>query len=389
MVSLLTWRLLFMALVPLAYFCLMAIVRWHAVAVPTRRLAQAQIEGLRKRWKQEFASPGLQNAEEQALGEQIEELLEQAETALSDSFWEKLLWPRGAELQSWRFIHEAESLIALGMDEELAKEKLAQVRAEKAPPPAPAEQFCIHPGGKVEILAGLLKWTVQFSTQPPLKIEEISAKRENPPQNPSKGNKDVRKQLYWELRRYYDKKDTYFARLSTTHAKIAWLTYVGLALVGLFLVLGQRNLPELPFWMLFGALGAVLSRCLRFLLAPQLPTEYGVYWILLFLAPVYGALAGVAGVLLVHLLVEMKILSSDTFGSLLLNQTDQAAGMYGRFALAALTGLSERWLDRLVTQADEKGLPTSQKEKETGSEKSPEQSNKQDDHSHVVTPRST
>ncbi|MGC8949638.1 hypothetical protein [Chloroflexus sp.] len=337
--------LLPMVLGPFAYFILMVIVRWHAVAVPTRRLAQAQIEGLRQRWKQECVSPATQDAEEQALGERIERLLEQAETVLSDSILEKLLWPRGAELQAWRLIHDAESLIALVMDQELAKEKLAQIQPKSAQDPV---------------------------SVPPARANNST-------------NNDIRKRLYWELRRSYDEKDTNFARLSTTHAKIAWLTYVGLVLVGLFLALGPGHLQELPAWMLFGALGALLSRCLRFLKATQLPTEYGVYWILLFLAPVYGALAGIAGVLLFHLLVEMKILSSDTFGSLSLNQ---AAGMYGRFALAALAGLSERWLDQLITQVEEKSLQTLQKEKETSAEEPPRQDRKQDDPNKVWVPGS-
>ena len=320
--------LLFAVLIPVAYFILMVIVRWHAIAVPIRRLAFAQIKGLRERWKQELTWPSLQDAKEQALDKQIEELLNQAEAALNVSFYDKLFWPRGAELKAWRLIHDAESLIALGMDKELAREKLAQIQAEEAP------------------------------------------KNKSSKQSKSEEDKDIRKKLYCELRQYYDRKDSNFARLSAMHAKISWLVYVGLLLVGIFLALGQNRMQELPSWMLFGALGALLSRCLRFLKATQLPTEYGFYWILLFLGPIYGALAGIASVLLLHLLIEIKILSSEIFGSFLLNQE---AGMYNRLALATLTGLSERWLDKLVKQGEEKVLLALQKEKEGIKEESNQQ----------------
>lgn len=114
--------------------------------------------------------------------------------------------------------------------------------------------------------------------------------------------------------------------------------------------------------MLFGASGALLSRCLRFLKATKLPTEYGVYWILLFLSPVYGALAGIVSVLLFDLLIEIKILSSDIFGRLLLSEP---SGIYARLALAALFGLSERWLDNLLKQTEKTSLSALQKGKES------------------------
>lgn len=201
------------------------------------------------------------------------------------------------------------------------------------------------------------------------------SKRDNSEENRgAKENRDVRKRLYHELCSYYDENDSNFARLSATHAKIAWLVYIGLMLVMVFLVLGQDKMQELPVWMLFGASGALLSRCLRFLKATKLLTEYGVYWILLFLSPVYGALAGVASVLLFHLLIEIKILSPDTFGRFFLNDP---SGMYARLALAILSGLSERWLDKLIKQTEEinlsalqkgkdvKGKPTSEKNEKT------------------------
>ena len=339
--------------VPLAYWLLVVLVRWHKIAVPTRRLACAHLQGLRQRWKQETPAPRRQTAEEQALGERVEHLLEEAERALKPSIWDFLFWPRGAELKAWRLMHEAECLVALHMDEALARRRLEQLLSaiEKAPPPF--ERFCVRPGGQVEVWAGPLKWNVEFSTMPPLQIRRITAERPDSSSTEEAGNgqpEDIRQRLYWMLRRYYDEKDTNFARLSTAHAKTSWLILVGLGLVSLLLASGSLMGAGTPWrsgevggWMLLGATGAFLSRALRMLKSPRLPTDYGVYWILLFLSPVYGALAGIVSVLLVHLAVKLEVLG-QTFGVFTL---DSDGAPFARLALAALAGLSERWLDRL------------------------------------------
>ncbi len=312
-------------MVPLAvYLILMTVVRWHLIAVPTRRLTRAQLQGLLGRWKQELQVPSLQTAGEQALGERIEQLLRRVEDALKPSPWEWLFWPRGAELKAWRLIHDAESLIALGMDPKLAQERLRQLEGTPASPPI-------------------------STTSAPEAVERFRDKPQEPsgPSGPTppSDSEDVRPRLYWKLRRYYDERDTRFATLSTAHTKTSWLVYLGLALVGLTLLVGPNlSLPsEFRGWMLFGALGAFLSRCLRILKGPDLPTDYGVFWIMLFLSPVYGALAGLIGVLLINLAVQLEILG-QTFKAFTLNEP----ASLGRLALAAIIGFSERGLDRLV-----------------------------------------
>lgn len=295
------------------YLVIMILVRWHCIAVPTRRLALAQLQGLRERWKQETRNPSLQSAEEQALGERIERLLDQPEAALRPSLWEWLLWPRGAELKAWRLIHEAESLIALGMDLTLAQERLERLQG------------------------------MPSSSAPP--VQEATR---NCPASPS-ALSQIQARLYWILRKQYDERDTSFAVLSTAHAKASWLAYTGIILAGALLVFGQAvGLPsEFRGWMLFGAIGAFLSRCLRMLRAPRVPTDYGFFWIQLFIAPVFGALAGPAGILLLDLVV--RSLSMEALKTL---KIGEASSPYIPLALSLLAGLSERWLDRLKDQAE-------------------------------------
>ncbi|MCS7252279.1 MAG: hypothetical protein NZ572_07660 [Thermoflexus sp.] len=324
------------------------VVRWHYIAVPTRRLALSKLHGLRERWKQEMEDPFLQSAEEQALGERIEELLNKAEAALSPSVWERLLWPRGAELKAWRLIHEAESLIALGMNPVLARERLKQLQGTSSSNLGEQATASSDLGEQATASSNLTQQTTARNTP------RLSRK-------PS----EIQAQLYWFLRKRYDEVDTSFAVLSTAHAKTSWLIYVGISLGGALLVFGQAvGLPsEFRGWMLFGAIGAFLSRCLRMLRAPRVPTDYGFFWIQLFIAPVFGALAGPASILLLDLVV--RSLSMEALQTLQIGEASSSILL----ALSLLAGLSERWLDRLKDQAE--GV-LNKIEKKDSKEESPE-----------------
>lgn len=127
---------------------------------------------------------------------------------------------------------------------------------------------------------------------------------------------DPRARLFWELRRYYDEEDTRFARLSTGHAKIAWLMNIGLLLIVAILLarnellnLGTGVFREVELWTLFGALGATLRRMTVALKPQDRTTDYGFYWIVLFLSPVFGALVGFTTLFVLQAAATLDVLS--------------------------------------------------------------------------------
>jgi hypothetical protein len=98
-------------------------------------------------------------------------------------------------------------------------------------------------------------------------------------------------------------KDTRFATLMTWHNKTTWLMGCGLLLIAAI----GLTLPN-AILFLVGAAGGLLSRVSRALVGDDVPSEYGVSWVPLFLSPVMGALSAWAGILVLDLLRQWKVL---------------------------------------------------------------------------------
>jgi hypothetical protein len=156
----------------------------------------------------------------------------------------------------------------------------------------------------------------------------------------------------------YDARDTSYARLLTLHNKAAWLLLVGLGLawaLGSFTP-GLPNGLDLGTGLLLGFLGGVLSRLLRVVATKELPTDYGAYWVPLFLAPVLGALGAVGGYLVFWALVEVRALGEG------LKPLLSPPAAYG---LLVVLGFSERLLKGLTERLEDQAL----KQEDQGKEK--------------------
>jgi hypothetical protein len=165
----------------------------------------------------------------------------------------------------------------------------------------------------------------------------------------------------------YDTRDTSYARLLTLHNKAFWLLLVGLGLA-MALVYFAPGLPNglcLGTGLLLGFLGGFLSRLLRVVATKKLPTDYGAYWVPLFLAPVLGALGAVGGYLVFFSLVEAKVLGEG------LRHLLKPPAAYG---LLVVLGFSERLMQGLTERLEEQVL----NQDGQGKEKPEEQALKQD-----------
>jgi hypothetical protein len=98
-----------------------------------------------------------------------------------------------------------------------------------------------------------------------------------------------------------------------------------------------------------GAIGGLVSRMQRLVFSPRIPMTYGSSWAPLFCAPVLGALAAWAGLVLISLLQTTGVLQLTALQTSLESLRAPSAAVLGT---AILLGLSERFLLRLEKQAE-------------------------------------
>jgi hypothetical protein len=98
-----------------------------------------------------------------------------------------------------------------------------------------------------------------------------------------------------------------------------------------------------------GAIGGLISRMHRLVFSTRIPVTYGSSWGPLFCAPVLGALAAWAGLVLISLLQTAGMLKLAALQTSLADLRAPSAAVLG---VAILLGASERFLLRLEKQAE-------------------------------------
>ena len=98
-----------------------------------------------------------------------------------------------------------------------------------------------------------------------------------------------------------------------------------------------------------GAIGGLVSRMQRLVFSTRIPVTYGSSWAPLFCAPVLGALAAWAGLVLISLLQTAGVLQLTALHTSLTDLQAPSAALLG---VAILLGVSERFLLRLEKQAE-------------------------------------
>jgi hypothetical protein len=101
--------------------------------------------------------------------------------------------------------------------------------------------------------------------------------------------------------------------------------------------------------LLAGAIGGLVSRMHRLVFSTRVPITYGSSWAPLFCAPVLGALAAWAGLVLISLLQAAGVLQLTALHT---SVKDLQAPSPALFGVAILLGLSERFLLQLEKQAE-------------------------------------
>jgi hypothetical protein len=396
---------LLLFLLALGYFLLFLFARTYLIACPSRALARAQLEGL---WAEyvEGREEGQKQEEDQRkrdAREDVRQCLEEAKKLLQGSLdkaeklpqgssdedkkhqgcdlarlwgWicsrlSLLFWNGEREMAAWALMHRAERRAAALMGDEEVRARLVRGLGELGA--FPEEEKALWQK-QLKRALGLEGQDPQQGSPsqgggPSNEIVPSALSPSTDPQEPGQGSGQaesnarccqkpdprVQRALLEEfLAALYNARDTRYARLLTLHNKAAWLLLVGLGLwVALgFFAPGLPNGLSLGTGLLLGFLGGVLSRLLRVVAAKELPTDYGAYWVPLFLAPVLGALGAVGGYLVFWALVEAKALGE---GLKPLLSPPAAYGLFVAlgFSERLLKGLTERLEDQALKQEDQ------------------------------------
>ncbi len=369
----------------LGYLLLFLFARTYLIACPSRALAWAQLEGL---WAEhvEGWEEGQKQEDDQRkrdAREDIKECLQKAGDLLEGrDFWGQirallslLFWNGEREMAAWALMHRAERRAVELMKDEEVRARLVRGLGELG----------VFSEEEKALWRKQLKRALGLEGQDPQQGspsqgggsgQEVAARAFSPstdPQEPGQGSGQaesnarccqkpdprVQRALLKEfLAALYDARDTRYARLLTLHNKAAWLLLVGLGLawaLGSFAP-GLPNGLSLGTGLLLGFLGGALSRLLRVVATKELPTDYGAYWVPLFLAPVLGALGAVGGYLVFWALVEAQALGEG------LKPLLRPPAAYG---LLVVLGFSERLLKGLTERLEDQAL----KQEDQGKEK--------------------
>jgi hypothetical protein len=344
----LDWRLL-----TLVYLLLFLSARAYLIAHHSRALAWAKMEGL---WAEHVQGreegQKQENQKKRDAQEDIEECLKKARDLLEGwSFLGRigslLLWNGEREMAAWVLIHRAERRAVVLMEDEEVRARLVRGLGELEAFPKEEREF----------------WQKQLKCA--LGLEGQGQKEQGSLSGCQKlESKEQRALLEEFLAALYYARDTSYAQLLTLHNMAVWLLLVGLglAMVLVYFAPGLLNGLCLGTGLLLGFLGGFLSRLLRVVATKELPTDYGAYWVPLFLAPVLGALGAVGGYLVFWSLVEAQVLGE---GLKLLLSPPAAYGLF------VVLGFSERLLEGLTKRLEGQVLKQDdQDRKQDGKERS-------------------
>jgi hypothetical protein len=341
---------LYWSLLALGYLLLFLLARAYLIAYPSQALARAKMEGLWAEYVQGREKDQKQEEDQKKRDarEDIKECLKKARDLLEgrgfwgriDSFLYLLFWNGEREMAAWALIHRAERRAAVLMEDEEVRARLVRGLGELGAFPKEEREFWRKQ----------LKCALGLEGQGQKEQGSLSGCQEREP-------KEQRALLEEFLAALYYARDTSYAQLLTLHNMAVWLFLVGLglAMALLYFAPGLPNGLSLGTGLLLGFLGGFLSRLLRVVATDRLPTDYGAYWVPLFLTPVLGALGAVGGYLVFFSLVEARVLGEE------LRPLLSPPAVYG---LLLVLGFSERLLEGLTKRLEGQVLKQDGQDKE-------------------------
>ncbi len=309
------------AIVGLAYWFAMVVIRWHRIARPSREFLRAKIAS-------DLAELSLyppQQEERPGERDQVRGVLLKAGLAISPKIANRsdlyrlsnfLFWSRGEEMAAWTCLHSAEVRMVACMPFETVITRLEATEQQ-------------------------LRLFVNDS--PSIALAE-SIRQALTATNPTTDITRLRALLVGALTIVYQHSDASATDDISWQNKTSWLVGSGVFLLIVLTIV----IPSHSILLIVGAVGGLVSRMTRSLDRKSVPTDYGASWTTIFLSPVSGALGAWSGVLLTELAVSMQVLG-DVFKSDFANPCNTHT-----LAIAFVFGFSERLLDGVLDKIEEK-----------------------------------
>jgi hypothetical protein len=226
-------------------------------------------------------------------------------------------WNGSHQIAQWVLMHEAERLALPALGHEQLVARLERARGQLAELPQPRREA----------------WEYVICTLLTRKDERDREQLD----------RDYRAYLDEVLGEIYEASNGNAIQLSGLYNRATWIIIVSL--------LPLAVLAGFGFGMLLvaGAIGGLVSRMQRLVFSTRIPVTYGSSWAPLFCAPVLGALAAWAGLVLISLLQKAGVLQLAALHTSLADLRAPTAAVLG---IAILLGISERFLLRLEKQAE-------------------------------------
>jgi hypothetical protein len=309
-----------------AYLLLVIMARWIYIARSNVVWTDAQAAAITWRLSMLEAHGGTGNGQAPATAPSLQPLLDHIrpknnstsrENGFKSQLGDVFGWNGSRQIAQWVAMHEAERLALPALGHEQLVARLERARGQLAELPQPRREA----------------WDYVICT--------LLARKDEPDREQL--DRDYCAYLDEVLGEIYEASNGNAIQLSGLYNRATWIILVSL--------LPLAVLAGFGFGMLLvaGAIGGLVSRMHRLVFSTRIPVTYGSSWGPLFCAPVLGALAAWAGLVLISLLQKAGVLHLAALQTSLADLRAPTAAVLG---VAILLGISERFLLRLEKQAE-------------------------------------
>lgn len=301
-----------------AYVLLVILARWLYIARTNIVWNNAQAEAMAKRLSLQLQRDPASNGKATVTQETLQLLLEEINKESPHSKHTAVLgWNGSHQIAQWVLMHEAERLAlpSLGHAQLVARLERALGQLHELPQPRREAWEDV--------------------------IRDLLASKEGA--DTGRLNRAYRAYLDELLGEIYEASNGNAIQLAGLYNRATWVILVALLPLAVLAGLGYGVL------LVAGAIGGLVSRMQRLVFSTRIPITYGSSWAPLFCAPILGALAAWAGLVLISLLQTAGVLQLTALQTSLADLKAPSAAVLGT---AILLGVSERFLLRLEKQAE-------------------------------------
>jgi hypothetical protein len=301
-----------------AYVLLVILARWIYIArtnvVWTRAQAGAMTKRLSLQVERHASSNGKVPVTQPTLQPLLEEIKEQNPKSERSGI---IGWNGSHQIAQWVLMHEAERLALPALGHAQLVARLERALGQLGELPQPRREAW------EDVIRSMLAAEDEADTE--------------------RLDRTYRAYLDEVLGEIYEASNGNAIQLAGLYNRATWVILVALLPLAVLAGFGYGVL------LVAGAIGGLVSRMQRLVFSTRIPITYGSSWAPLFCAPVLGALAAWAGLVLVSLLQTAGVLQLTALHTSLDNLRAPSTALLGT---AILLGMSERFLLRLEKQAE-------------------------------------